>query len=231
MTSGETMTKQMRVYALTAVVALTVSLTGTALANHQFTDVADDAFFADSIEAISSAGCATGFDDGTFRTRDSITRGQFAFWLTNCGGRVERDEGPNVLDTDNQAETIAAAQIEPGTQDNGDQQIVAVVASYEVVTGADDLPCSITFELSESGGGLGAPAEQQVVQIPFNSARLVEFGTGSMTMLVPVDAGHESTLTLEATRAAQGGCASNITASGSVLAMSFPFNGFALPPG
>jgi hypothetical protein len=72
-------------------VALALAATagaGGAWASHQFTDVGDGTFFHDAIGNIVAGGCATGYSDGTFRPGVSPNRGQFAYWMSNCGGRV-----------------------------------------------------------------------------------------------------------------------------------------------
>ena len=43
-------------------------------ASHQFSDVGNGNFFHESIGAIGSAGCASGFNDGTFRPNSRPTR-------------------------------------------------------------------------------------------------------------------------------------------------------------
>jgi hypothetical protein len=66
-------------------------------ADHQFNDVPDPSFFHESVTAIGDAGCALGFPGGGFQPNANATRGQFAFWLNNCGGRVEFNESSNAL--------------------------------------------------------------------------------------------------------------------------------------
>lgn len=224
------MSRSVRTHAVTAAIALMVSTSGTALANHQFADVDDGSFFGGAIEAIADAGCATGYDDGTFRPRDGITRGQFAFWLENCGGRAERDHDTATLDTDDETVDVVATTVQPGAQGaaglGGQGQYVVVIATYDVATAGTDLPCNVELTLDDQGGNVNpGDVPTQVVQIQSETTDFVERANGSMTMLVPVDAENATTVTLEATRPAQPGCASDIAVNGSVLMMSFPFNG------
>jgi hypothetical protein len=67
---------------------MVVSASTAAVANHSFPDVPNSSAFHDQIEHIVDAGCATGFDDGTFRPLAAPNRGQFAAWMNRCGGRV-----------------------------------------------------------------------------------------------------------------------------------------------
>ena len=48
-----------------------------------FTDVASDAWYADAVNWAASAGIAAGFEDGSFRPNDAITREQLAAILYN----------------------------------------------------------------------------------------------------------------------------------------------------
>ena len=78
-----------RLAAATALVAaLVASVSTVTLASHQFDDARDGTFFHEAIGNIVAAGCAVGFNDDTFRPANNTTRGQFAFWMSNCGGRV-----------------------------------------------------------------------------------------------------------------------------------------------
>lgn len=72
---------------LTAIAVLATATGGVAYANDTFPDVPNGGFH-DQIDLIVFAGCATGFNDGTFRPQDGTKRGQFAFWLSNCGSRI-----------------------------------------------------------------------------------------------------------------------------------------------
>lgn len=77
--------------ALTAVTATTlvVTLTSRAEANHRFDDIADGTFFHDSTAWLKDNGIADGFDDGTFRRNDPITRGQASYWFSNFNDGLE----------------------------------------------------------------------------------------------------------------------------------------------
>ena len=81
--------RQPRIRTLIALVALTVAVSAAtnAVADDLFPDVPDSGFH-DQIGNIANAGCASGFNDGTFRPQAATTRGQFAAWMNRCGGRT-----------------------------------------------------------------------------------------------------------------------------------------------
>jgi hypothetical protein len=121
---------------------------GAGWANHEFTDVPDPSFFHESVTAIGDAGCALGFPDGRFQPNVGATRGQFAFWLNNCGGRVEFNETTNLLDgTSDSTEEENGVLL--GLISLSAGQTVTVVAS----TRLDNSPSSMP-----SGGTRSSPA-------------------------------------------------------------------------
>jgi hypothetical protein len=75
-------------WAAALVVTVVVSASTAAVANHVFPDVAPNSAFHTEVANVVGAGCATGFNDGTFRPLDAPTRQQFAAWMNRCGGRV-----------------------------------------------------------------------------------------------------------------------------------------------
>jgi hypothetical protein len=85
------------VFAAFALMA-TVAFVRTADADHRFDDIASGTFFHESTGAIFDAGCADGFIDGSFRPKDSATRGQFSYWMSNCASRAAFNSGsPTVV--------------------------------------------------------------------------------------------------------------------------------------
>ncbi|HVL99246.1 MAG TPA: S-layer homology domain-containing protein [Egibacteraceae bacterium] len=61
--------------------AMTLSLTGTALATHVFSDVGEDHPHELGIRFAAERGVVRGFSDGTFRPNRPVTRGQVASML------------------------------------------------------------------------------------------------------------------------------------------------------
>jgi hypothetical protein len=79
--------------AFLAVTALsTVSFVRTlapAEADHKFSDIATGTFFHEPTAWLADNGIALGFNDGTFRPNQGITRGQAAFWFANYNNSIE----------------------------------------------------------------------------------------------------------------------------------------------
>lgn len=114
-------------------VALALAATagaGGAWANDQFTDTNDGSFFHDSIGNIVAGGCATGFNDDTFRADTNPTRGQFAFWVSNCGGRVSFDGATTTLSPGGftPPEDRARVKIEAGAAGEGSGFVVVMTS-------------------------------------------------------------------------------------------------------
>ena len=101
--------------AIAAATVLVLDQTGLR-ASHQFSDVGNGNFFHESIGAIGSAGCASGFNDGTFRPNSNPTRGQFAYWTNNCGSRIAYDRG--VSFTVSGLNQLASVSVTAGALDN-----------------------------------------------------------------------------------------------------------------
>jgi len=59
-----------------------------AWASHQFSDVSTTHPFHAQITAIRGAGITTGFDDGTYRPSDPVSRGAMAAFMARGFGRV-----------------------------------------------------------------------------------------------------------------------------------------------
>lgn len=123
------MTMRRRLLAVPIALALAaVAGAGGAWAAHQFDDVPDGFFFHEAIGNIVAGGCATGFGDDTFRPADNASRGQFAFWMNNCGGRVAFDSETVQLnaDTTTTNEQQPRVKIEAGAAGQGSGFVVVM---------------------------------------------------------------------------------------------------------
>jgi hypothetical protein len=67
---------------------------GTAIASHQFSDVSDSNIFHDDIDWLVDNNIATGFDDGTFRPSQPVTRQAMAAFMRRYNDQVDI-EGEN----------------------------------------------------------------------------------------------------------------------------------------
>lgn len=150
-TNGKGSMRDMRTLgAMAAAIVVTsvLSAGGAVWASHQFPDV-PDAGFHDQIGAIVDAGCASGFNDGTFGPRDSTTRGQFAYWTDNCGSRlVEASSDADLPITDTPIQLLDV-DVEVNGATPGATQFVRVDA---VMT----FECEENLSLSgDRSGGIG----------------------------------------------------------------------------
>jgi hypothetical protein len=145
------------VLAVIAAIAATASLSSYAAAR-AFSDVSG--FFADPVDNITDAGCATGFGDGTFRPKDGATRGQFAYWLNNCGGRTAVADTPNTAAIANDWVDIDNPNITIGG-DTGLTQYLNVNAWLEVDDDGNECPCDLEmrFLLDADGTALDQTSE------------------------------------------------------------------------
>lgn len=96
-----------RSFPLIAIVLVTsLAVGGVAYAAHDFTDVPDAHPFHDDISWMASSGVAEGFDDGTFRPTQAVTRQSLAAMLHRLSGDVVG--APRVVDAKTLADRTAA---------------------------------------------------------------------------------------------------------------------------
>jgi hypothetical protein len=203
---------------LAATVVATSALTAaatTAIANHQFSDVATSSFFHEEIAAIFDAGCASGFKDGTFGPADPTTRGQFTFWLNNCGGRVAfASDGARPLSTGTET-SLGQADMTAGALPTGGGFVVAL-ASVQASTTGCGAGCVVEFRLRRDG--VNGPILETL------PIRLGEEGqTGASVQTVfPVNGGSDTTVALSAVRTSG---TDTVVVDGSVTLLYVPFAG------
>lgn len=81
---------QRSLVAATLAAAVVLGMAGSALATHVFRDVRDASTHADAIHWAHANGIIEGFDDGTFRPRETILRDQAASLLLRYDEHVDR---------------------------------------------------------------------------------------------------------------------------------------------
>jgi hypothetical protein len=191
-----------------------------AWANHQFTDVPTSHAFHEQIGSVVDAGCATGFNDGTFRPGDNPTRGQFAYWLNNCGGRAVYGGSQSVFDNiESQRANLAPARIYAGAKGEGTSIVVVMATGYVESEQSGDVQWSLVAD--DGSGAQEIATVYDAVAGPV--AHQVYYGS-SVTLLraVEVPAGEYRDFSLTATRA-DGLPVAQLHAD--LVAMTFPFNG------
>lgn len=78
---------------ISAVIALALSVSSVAMAAPKFTDVADTAANADVINTLAALGVIKGYDDGTFKPDNNITRAEVATMVVAALNRTADAEG------------------------------------------------------------------------------------------------------------------------------------------
>ncbi|NLB81924.1 MAG: S-layer homology domain-containing protein [Clostridiaceae bacterium] len=78
--------------ALAVVIALTMVMSTVAFAA-VFSDVADDASYAEAIELGAAINLFTGYEDGTFKPEGDITRAEFAAIIVRMLGQEAQADG------------------------------------------------------------------------------------------------------------------------------------------
>lgn len=78
---------------ISAVIALALSVSSVAMAAPTFTDVADTAANADAINALAALGVITGYEDGSFKPENNITRAEVATMVVAALNRTADADG------------------------------------------------------------------------------------------------------------------------------------------
>lgn len=137
------------------------------LAVHQFSDVPTSNPFHDEISAIAKAGITAGFDDGTYRPTEPVTRQAMAAFMQRGFGRVglaTRSSGPTVTvdagspGTGDVLWDAGELYIDvPGATNNVDpNQLVLVhgqVGLRTIMGDAQGCPCEVEVVLYEEDSG------------------------------------------------------------------------------
>lgn len=173
--------------ALIATFGLVAGLAGGAFAL-SFTDTPGN-FFEDEIDLITDAGCASGFNDGSFQPAGNTTRGQFAYWLNNCGGRVKSQSATNTLTYGGTAQQVVltGSITVPGVSGSGQTQMLELSGIAEVGTTVNDfnsfcqsvVSCTIKVQLYNGGTKVG---EQTATWLNYTG------GMDNQFLAVPVQA-------------------------------------------
>ena len=177
---------------LVAVVAL-VAGGSSALADHLFPDSTDEQAFHEQVGYIAGAGCATGFDDGTFRPNQSITRQQFAAWMNRCGGRAAEGSGGQLSQTAS-GHTNAVVDTEVLTIEAGAAASDVSIGGFVLVQGsviartadAGDCPCFVQASVATPDRDGNLEPDLGVQSYSTIPAGLTDIGEGFAT--IPVEA-------------------------------------------
>ncbi len=213
-------------WAAVLVVTVVVSASTTAVANHVFPDVPTNSAFHTEVANVVGAGCATGFNDGTFRPLDAPTRQQFAAWINRCGGRIAHGGRLSVTTSvpttfvDVRSTDITAGAATAETTEGGFLLVLASGMAH-TTDAAASCPCYVDFAIETANhnnfAGQAGQLDDQVSPV----------GPGATTPLgaqivIPVAAGATEHLTLRARYIPTSGTPS-VTFTGSIDAVYVPF--------
>jgi hypothetical protein len=204
-----------------AIVAFVAAMAGTAVANHQFGDVATSNTFHDAIDNFANAGCGTGFPGGLFKPDDPVKRQQMARFVNACGGRAAFDDGV-VATVTGTNQDLAEASISAGALVGGG--FVTATATSQSQAGSatvSDFPCEIEYRLFTSAGDVSRSMIADLDDPEVGGADV----DASLVEHYVVEAGQDLTVTLRVKKEASPPCAANVLALGEVLLQYFPFDG------
>ena len=202
--------------AIAAATVLVLDQTGLR-ASHQFNDVGNGNFFHESIGAIGSAGCASGFNDGSFRPNSNPTRGQFAYWTHNCGGRIAHDRG--VSFTVSGLNQLANVSVTAGALDNPPIDTggyVWVSATAEASDGSNT-SCEVAISMRRNG------VITDSLGLNPTGSNSTNWANGQISRVVAIDGGATDAYDV---RASSSGCLGGSAAvEVGLTAMYVPFDG------
>lgn len=220
---GNVTTRRLGLFGTAVAMAFAVGV-GASWADHQFSDVRDPSFFHESITAIADAGCALGFSDGRFQPNASATRGQFAFWLHNCGGRLAFNEQTAALSstfTDYASATMTAGAAGTGSG----FALVSAAVEARSANSSVGLPCEITVRLTASGASFVGSEPTMRLNLLDGTSDASEEENGTLMGLVALPAGQSVTVAANSRVDNSPSCTAPIVGDFSVSALYVPFAG------
>jgi hypothetical protein len=208
------------------------------LASHQFPDVPNGGPFHDEIGAIAEAGITTGFDDGTYRPGDPVTRQAMAAFLQRGLGRVGLAIGAapmtSSLDVAAGDTTTAAVPVRPLTitvpgASNGftPQQLVHLQGRIEFFTSlsnsAKGCPCQFTAFIRDMTTNAASTAQRQTFESSSTNSLAYTFDVEALFAAPPGPRTYQLEVRLSARNSTTNAASFNFSTSSSLSAMTFPF--------
>lgn len=149
------------------IIGLVVSLSISSYAFTQFfPDVASNIWFGQAVGRLSEAGIITGYEDGTFKPNQSVSRAEMAVIIDRLLDKIESDQVAfqNTLNSQNN-NVIEARDADPivvkgndnviaDTVDAVKESVVSILATKDFVT-RDFVTRTATRETFQVGGGTG----------------------------------------------------------------------------
>jgi hypothetical protein len=212
-----------RTAVVAAIVSLLVAFPLGVLASHQFTDVPTSYTFHGDIDHVYDARITSGCTPTTYCPEDFVTRGQMAAFLERTGGRATADSNSFVPTLISTGKELGSVTIRAGNVTGGTAFIQLQASGYAFLASIDETGCNAGCQVSEAIYKAGSMVSNfGATTLQNTSATTQEIGTMSISAVVAIPTGVNTTFSLMATRDSGTG---SITGVGSLTATYFPFGG------
>lgn len=217
---------RMSVVAIGLVAGMLGSVAGAAFAAHQFSDVPTNHFFHGNINALVDSGCATGYNDGTYKPAQNVTRGQVAQQLTQCGTRVAQNAGPNISNpADGVTNTVGNVAMTAGGSNPNTGFVLVMGQANMAGDETADCPCRLTVELKNVNTNTTVGTVTTVIGPDDDCIIGLTCGTVSTQHVFAAGNSTAGNTFQALARLSTVGDNTGYTVNGNVIAMYVPFDG------
>ena len=227
------MRRAVSVAAVAAVALLAAATTTWAGGAQTFSDVPPENPFFDEIEAISAAGITNGFNDGTYRPSQSVTRGAMAAFMGRGFGRTDlsADSGFTLSSGTSGLSDVsggAGATITAGASGTGGGFVVIqAMVKFSVAT-ESICPCFVVADVSADDGPTSPNFDGTLNENANEGGTVTD--TVAVLWMDPITAGETRTYDVRADVVATSGSA-NASVSNNLTLLYVPFDGTGNTPG
>jgi hypothetical protein len=153
--------------AISLVVGVLAATGGVAVANHVFPDVPTTSQFHSAIANVNTAGCVSGFPDGTFDPTANVKRQQAAYWLDACLGRGSSIAAEDSFTNDPGGDDFEADLFveSGGLADVGTGGSFLVITDIDVDTSGDQQSTWTLTHVDGAGPGVDDVLDTDVVTV------------------------------------------------------------------
>lgn len=196
------------------VFALVLAPAAIGAASDVFSDVPDNNFAHNAINAIFGARITAGVSPGIYNPSGNVTREQMAAFLHRGLPRVAYNELPTT--TLSGATDLGAVTIKTGGAPGGMGFVKLDASFFAYTSDATGCPCNVEFYMTQDGSQTFGKSGFETIY----NAPLVSYVDGSLTWVVPVPT--DSTLTFHL-RAYKNYGTATVQGSGALTALYVPF--------
>jgi hypothetical protein len=151
-----------RALTLILTLVLTITASGTALANHLFADVPTSSIFHDAISAIAGAGITTGCGGGNYCPSADVTREQMAAFLHRSVGRMAYQDNSGGSAISATVTDLVVLTIKAGEATGGSVFLKADASATTYVTSVAGCPCQARYWIARDGGSSSISQYNQI---------------------------------------------------------------------